>query len=216
MKTLIINGDDFGASHGINRGVVEAHQKGVLTSASMMVNGQGSSEAARLAKGLPDLGVGLHVVLPPTTRAGLEAEVEGQIESFIELTGKLPTHLDSHRNVHQDPDVLPVFLAVADRNRLPLRGHCGVQHIGRFYGQWNGESHLEQISPEALGRILAADVVDGVNELCCHPGYADGDLASSYSYERETELDTLCDPEITQLVREQSIRLVTFRRVLDP
>ena len=35
MKSLIINGDDFGASPGINRGVIEAHEKGILTSGVM-------------------------------------------------------------------------------------------------------------------------------------------------------------------------------------
>ena len=47
MKSLIVNADDFGASRGINRGVIEAHQKGILTSASMMVDAAGSAEAGR-------------------------------------------------------------------------------------------------------------------------------------------------------------------------
>ena len=48
MKRLIVNGDDFGASRGINRGVIEANAKGILTSASMMVDRFASEEAARL------------------------------------------------------------------------------------------------------------------------------------------------------------------------
>jgi chitin disaccharide deacetylase len=215
MTTLIVNGDDFGASRGINRGVVEAHRNGVLTSASMVVNAPGSSDAARLAKGLPDLGVGLHVALP-TTPGDYEMEVEGQLESFVELTGELPTHLDSHRNVHLGRDALPAFVAVARRHRLPLRGHCGVRHIGRFYGQWDGDAHLEEISPAALARILETELADGVNELCCHPGYADAELVSSYSHERETELETLCDPAVARLLRERCISLGTFRGVSAP
>jgi len=46
MKYLIVNGDDFGASHGINRGIIEAHQQGILTSTSLLVSTPWSEEAA--------------------------------------------------------------------------------------------------------------------------------------------------------------------------
>ncbi|MGH2979828.1 MAG: ChbG/HpnK family deacetylase, partial [Solirubrobacterales bacterium] len=94
--------------------------------------------------------------------------------------------------------------------------HCGVRHIPTFYGQWDGETHLESISPDALARIVAAEAGDGFNELCCHPGYVDAALASSYTLERQTELETLCDPEVTALLSERGIRLVTFREVPKP
>jgi chitin disaccharide deacetylase len=177
MKVLIVNGDDFGASRGVNAGVVEAHVGGVLTSTSMMVDAHASVEAARLAEEYPDLGVGVHVVLDQASANGdVEAEVERQLERFVTLMGRAPTHLDSHQNVHEAPRVLPAFVALAERYGLPLRGHCGVRHIGAFYGQWNGETHLEQIGREVLARILASEVIDGLNELCCHPGYADETL----------------------------------------
>jgi predicted glycoside hydrolase/deacetylase ChbG (UPF0249 family) len=37
QRILIVNGDDFGRTAGVNRGIIEAHQRGVLTSASLMV-----------------------------------------------------------------------------------------------------------------------------------------------------------------------------------
>ena len=113
-----------------------------------------------------------------------EAEVERQLERFTELTGRLPTHIDTHHNVHHDERLLPAFLAVAERHGLPLRGHCGVRHIATFYGQWDGETHLEGVSPDAFARIVATEVGDGFNELCCHPGYVDEELVSSYTRER--------------------------------
>src|SRR5437667_12321175 len=61
MKYLIVNGDDFGASPGINRGIIEAHCHGILTSASLMVNMPGAEEAVALSSYLPRLSVGLHV-----------------------------------------------------------------------------------------------------------------------------------------------------------
>ena len=63
MKYLIVNADDFGASRGIDRGIIEAHQRGVLTSTSLLVNATASGEAAELSRSAPDLSVGLHADL---------------------------------------------------------------------------------------------------------------------------------------------------------
>ena len=210
MKSLIVNADDFGASRGINRGVIDAHRNGILTSTSMMVDATASAEAGSLSARHPDLGVGLHVVIRSPADA-TEAEVERQLERFTELTGHVPTHLDAHHNVHEDERALPAFLSVAERHHLPLRGHCGVRHIAKFYGQWDGEAYLEQISPGGFARIVEEEVEDGFNELCCHPGHVDEELVSSYTAERETELATLCDPGVAALLSERAIRLATFR-----
>jgi chitin disaccharide deacetylase len=211
MKRLIVNGDDFGASHGVNRGVVDAHNRGILTSASMMVDSHASADAAELAAGNPALDVGLHVVLKTSASSPPEAEVERQLERFIELSGRPPTHIDSHHNVHLQRGLLAAFRRVAERHGLPLRGQSAARPIARFYGQWSdGTTDLDSISPAALARIAATEVADGFNELCCHPGYVDGELASSYTVEREAEVKTLCDPAVTALLDEHDIRLATF------
>jgi len=49
-RYLIVNGDDFGASRGINRGIVQAHSRGILTSTSLLVDSPWSAEAAELAR----------------------------------------------------------------------------------------------------------------------------------------------------------------------
>ena len=63
MARLIINGDDFGISSATNHAIVRAHQEGILTSASLMVNGPAAKEAVALAKAHPRLSVGIHLVL---------------------------------------------------------------------------------------------------------------------------------------------------------
>lgn len=63
MRRLIINADDFGLTSGVNRSIIESHQHGVLTSATLMAAARASEEAARLALQHPKLGVGCHVVL---------------------------------------------------------------------------------------------------------------------------------------------------------
>ena len=45
-RYVIINADDFGQSPGINRGVIQAHEQGLVTSASLMVRWPAAAEAA--------------------------------------------------------------------------------------------------------------------------------------------------------------------------
>lgn len=60
---LIVTGDDFGSSHAANHGILRAHQEGILTTASLMVNGNAADHAVRHARENPRLGVGLHLTL---------------------------------------------------------------------------------------------------------------------------------------------------------
>jgi hopanoid biosynthesis associated protein HpnK len=63
LRTLAVTGDDFGFSRAVNRGIVEAHDRGVLTRASLMVTGDAAAEAVALARSRPGLSVGLHLVV---------------------------------------------------------------------------------------------------------------------------------------------------------
>jgi predicted glycoside hydrolase/deacetylase ChbG (UPF0249 family) len=150
-KRLIVNADDLGRTRGINRGILEAHRDGLVTSATLMVNYATAREAVRLCREAPGLGLGLHVALtggvpclPPDRVASLvdprgqlppkpeglagsdpdelQAEVRAQLERFRELTGRLPTHLDSHHHAHRLPPVLEALLTVAREHGLPIRG----------------------------------------------------------------------------------------------
>jgi hopanoid biosynthesis associated protein HpnK len=63
VRRLIINADDFGLTPGVNRGIIEAHGHGIVTSATLMANGAAFEDAVRLAQSSPRLSVGCHVVL---------------------------------------------------------------------------------------------------------------------------------------------------------
>jgi hopanoid biosynthesis associated protein HpnK len=63
VRRLIINADDFGYTSGVNRAIVEAHLRGVVTSSTLMANGAAFAEAVDLAKSTPKLSVGCHIVL---------------------------------------------------------------------------------------------------------------------------------------------------------
>ena len=63
MRRLIVNADDFGFTAGVNRAIVEAHTRGVVTSSTLMANGPAFAEAVQLATTTPQLSIGCHVVL---------------------------------------------------------------------------------------------------------------------------------------------------------
>jgi predicted glycoside hydrolase/deacetylase ChbG (UPF0249 family) len=119
--------------------------------------------------------------------------------------------VDSHHDVHRDPRVQPHVRTWARRLGVPLRGYGHVHHLPKFYGQWGGETHLEQISVDGLFRLLDSELGPGVTELTCHAGYVDEGLVSSYAKEREAEVRTLCDPRVRAALAERGIHLAGFR-----
>jgi predicted glycoside hydrolase/deacetylase ChbG (UPF0249 family) len=217
-RVLIVTADDFGASNGINAGIIEAHERGIVTSTSVMVNGPAAAEAAVLPAQYPALGVGLHWDLdsgagPPVDtgdRAAVRAELARQLAAFKELTGMPPTHLDSHHHIHREPQILPIAREFAAELCVPLRHEAPVTHIGGFYGQWEyGITDLSHIGVEFLIWLLRNEVGPGWTELGCHPGRVVGDFVSVYEREREVELATLTDPRVRREIDLLGIRLAS-------
>lgn len=81
MRRLIINADDFGLTSGVNRGIVQAHEKGVVTSTTLMACGEKFGEAIAMSKQAPKLSVGCHVVLVDGTPALNPSEVSSLLVS---------------------------------------------------------------------------------------------------------------------------------------
>ena len=67
MRRLIVNADDFGLTAGVNRAIVEAQERGIVTSSTLMANAGAFDEAASMARSLAEnnarFSVGCHVVL---------------------------------------------------------------------------------------------------------------------------------------------------------
>ena len=89
MKRIIFTADDFGLTPEVNAAVVRAHRDGVLTAASLMVAAPAVQEAAAIARMLPTLGVGLHVVVADG-RPLLPPE---QIPDLVDANGMLSSRL---------------------------------------------------------------------------------------------------------------------------
>lgn len=77
VRRLIVNADDFGRFQSINAAVIRAHHEGILTSASLMVNGEAAGEAIEIARQNPRLGVGLHLSLVCANSALATEEIPG-------------------------------------------------------------------------------------------------------------------------------------------
>lgn len=134
-RNLIVNADDFGMARGVNTGIIEGAEAGVVTSASMMVNLSAFDDAVARARSCPRLSVGLHLNLtvgrpltdvPSLTRANGEfyklhelafraslgrvdaADVTRESLAQIDRmidAGLPPTHIDSHRHIHAHPAI---------------------------------------------------------------------------------------------------------------
>ena len=152
QKQLIVTADDFNLSAGVSRGIREAHQHGIVTETSVMVNGGDMRRAAEVLTEAPRLAVGLHLnltrgrplapprvmadllghdghflgspqALPPCLRAeAVQAEFQAQLRTFVQVFGRLPQHLDTHHHVHQHPLILEALLELAVPLKLPVRG----------------------------------------------------------------------------------------------
>jgi predicted glycoside hydrolase/deacetylase ChbG (UPF0249 family) len=236
QKRLIVNADDFGRSRGVNRGIIETHEQGIVTSTSLMVFRPGAREAATYAQTHPGLSTGLHIELPSKRRRWrprrkhAEAEwselvsrsVLEQLSEFRTLVGREPTHLDSHRHAHRHEPVRSIALELARALGVPLRElDPRIQFCGDFYGQRYGGVRRMKPNPRAISREGLAETLagigSGVTELCCHPGYAD-DLDSNprqepYRGERTQEILTLCDPKVRGDVERLGLILCRFEDV---
>jgi predicted glycoside hydrolase/deacetylase ChbG (UPF0249 family) len=228
-RSLIVNADDFGYSRGVNRGIVEAHEEGIVTSASLMVDKPAAEEAAGYSRSRPELSLGLHFELPAWRVRRLmwelsrsqddrlartvATDLRRQLERFRLLVGSDPTHLDSHKHRHREEPLRSIYVELGGELNVPLRHFDpAVRFCGNFYGQIdNGRPNPAAIAPSALVELLEALEAE-VTELCCHPGYTDG-LKAWYRDERVQEVRTLCDRRVRAAIERLGIRLISFREL---
>jgi predicted glycoside hydrolase/deacetylase ChbG (UPF0249 family) len=227
VRYLIVNADDFGLSPGVNWGVIEARERGIVTSASLMVRWPAAAEAAAYAREHPEFGLGLHLdlgewaykggtwtpvyeVVPTDDATAVKEEAARQLAAFRRLVGRDPTHLDSHQHVHRRDLARLALLGISRQLAIPLRHHAPkIRYCGAFSGQTGeGRPLTEAISVDTLIGILTA-LPPGVTELACHPGL-DDKLRSAYRRERAEEVTVLCDPRVRVTVIAGGIELLSF------
>ncbi len=93
MKNLIVNADDLGWTGGVNRGIAEAHRRGLVMSTSLLANGRAFSDGIVIAQNNPDLGVGVHLNLSDGPSTAPPASVKSLLNEAGELEGGPETWL---------------------------------------------------------------------------------------------------------------------------
>ena len=161
MRRLIINADDFGLTAGVNRGILEAHGHGVVTSATLMATASAFAEAVKLAQSAPRLGIGCHLVL-----------VDG---SPVLTAAQIPSLIDG-RNGHKDGarfrEGLGSFALLAIFGRLvpeQIEAEATAQ-IRKLQSSGVAVSHLDShkhthMFPQVLRPLLRAAKACGVRAL---------------------------------------------------
>jgi chitin disaccharide deacetylase len=159
VRRLIVNADDFGFTSGVNRAIIEAHTKGIVTSSTLMATGRAFEGAVSLAKGVPKLSIGCHVVLidgepvtapqriPSLTRSqefrdGLKGfavrALTGRM-SANEITSEAGAQIQklqsagisvSHVDTHKHTHLFPQIL----RPLLRAARECGVRAVRNPFG----------------------------------------------------------------------------------
>ena len=217
-RQLIINADDFGMSAEIDRGILEAHDRGVVTSASLMVAEPNAEAAVEQARQRPGMSLGIHVAFDSRGRwfvdlddlTAVQRELDHQLARFVRLTGTTPTHIDSHHHVHRSFNVARLFLEAGERYGVPVRGFSEVFYIGRFYGQPEfRKTDLSRITVETFMSVLRS-VGSGTTEVSCHPGYLETRPDAFYNHEREVELRVLTDPRVKTVIAEARLQPLSY------
>ncbi len=224
---VILNGDDYGYSRGVNQGIEKSIQEGILTSTSVMVNRSAAEEAIKLVRN-KEISIGLHLDL---TKEGIQrwmgllyifawspAKIEEafyqQIDRFKTITGQAPHHIDGHHNVHLHPRVKPFVVNYARENNIPVRSLSGAKFVMSFYGRslrhWND---LNNVSFTHLISVLSG-FKPGIYEIMCHPGFVDDELKSSgttYLLQREAEVRALTDPGVKEYIASSRLELMSWK-----
>lgn len=146
-RRLIVNADDFGRSKSINAAVIDAHKRGILTTASLMVNGDAADEAVSLARANPKLGVGLHLTLCCGTST-LPPE-------------KIPNLVNARGEFRESPVAAGMIYFFSGRARQQLAAEIGAQFDkfeknGLALDHVNGHLHFH-LHPSVFG-ILREEV----------------------------------------------------------
>jgi len=127
-RKLIINADDFGLCRGVNEAVKQAHQTGLLKSATIMANMPGTDQAIEIAAQTPSLGVGVHLNL-----------TEG---SPVSRDSRVSLLADSHGKFNLTPAALALKSLISAKTRHAIELELTAQ-IACIIARGLNPTHLD-------------------------------------------------------------------------
>lgn len=152
MKQLIVNGDDFGLTPGVNQGICRAYRDGILSSATLMANAAAFEDAVQRAKENPGLGLGCHLVLVGGPIVGKLEEVGPLADS----AGRLPATLAELVRLVTLGQVSERHIAAEFRAQIgKIRTACRVAGIEPTHCDTHKHTHCHPVVMRALARVMA-------------------------------------------------------------
>ncbi|MBN2304938.1 MAG: ChbG/HpnK family deacetylase [Anaerolineae bacterium] len=144
MKKIIVNADDLGYAPGVNRGILDAHRKGILTSTTVMINLPHAPAALDLmAAEAPNLGIGLHLTLT----AGPPVSPPDQVASLLGDNGHFKTLQQWTADMDSaDPDHV--------RRELTAQVARFREWTGRLPDHLDSHHHICYLLPAGLRAML--------------------------------------------------------------
>ncbi len=128
MMQLIVNADDFGLTEAVNKGIVEAHVRGIVTSTTIMANGRAFDAAVSTSRRVPGLGIGVHLNLT----AG----------EPVAPARNIPSLVDRHERLHWSPGRLLRALVARKVNLAEIETELRAQ-ITKVFGAGIRPTHLD-------------------------------------------------------------------------
>jgi len=164
QRDLVVNADDLGLTIGVNDGIFDAHDLGVLTSASVFAAAPATADAIRRARAHRSLGIGAHLslvdgsptlpasVVPTLVTGGgrfrrswrpfVAASLRGDVsmrEVELELTAQIERLVGAgltltHLDSHKHVHLYPPVFAIVAR--LAVRFGIPVVRVPYERGSW--------------------------------------------------------------------------------
>jgi chitin disaccharide deacetylase len=180
MKRLIVNADDFGLTAKVNQAIMDAHSGGLLSSTSLLANGEAFVSAVALSRGAPPLGVGVHLnltdgkpVAPASSIPSLvngqgafarkpaslwRATIAGQVGT-VEIEKEMRAQIEkvlaagivpTHLDGHKHVHALPAL----GKMSIVLARQYGIRAIRSVAERWSAFGYLLRSFPRAGTTIL--------------------------------------------------------------
>lgn len=249
FQKVIINADDFGLSLGICKAIDELMKLGAISDTTVMML---TPDVAEGAKQYPYVFLnnkaGVHLQLPgkialiqsetkhiineenikkedvlKLDKQQVFDEWDSQIMRFIRMFKQRPTHIDSHMGYHRTAEFREVYLALAQKYKVPVRGGeapfpsimrtYNVNGTTRFVRGWSGkELPYGTLKKKLLELKKCSDPMQDVIEITCHPGYVDNVLCerSRLTIGRRHDYNEVLDIYKTNWLKTNGFELVNF------
>jgi predicted glycoside hydrolase/deacetylase ChbG (UPF0249 family) len=202
LRSLVINADDLGLTIGVNTGIFDAHDHGIVTSASVFANAAATTDAIRRVRSRPSLGVGVHLTLVD----GTPTLPPKHVPSLVQDDGRFRTSWK--------PFIVACLLGQSWMNAALWPWAHRDTRIAAAHGlrtpHFIGRTHTGVLNADALIASIRR-LRPGVTELMVHPGYPDDALRQMPTRllsSRATEVALLRAGRIRDALVEHHIQLV--------